>query len=241
MNNTRQSDRLQLDETDERKFRHGATGYGVELYGGSVEDRTAAVHENFDEPLVTVDCRDVDSDTEMIDTALKKLGVDEDQIDRLSMSGYDLRETIEATDTHFVILEFDALDFVDQRSVARTMKGVAEGLESDDIMFGYTTSVGGKVVSAEPDLSARIRSWQVGEEENVHGPLSDFSSGDEIQVSARETPMEVVDMETGNWGQQVLTAENHHGTYELESHDDGSVTLTAGRERVPDVEVDHAE
>lgn len=44
---------LQLDDTDERKFAHGATGYGVEVYGGTPEARETAFREQFDSQEVT--------------------------------------------------------------------------------------------------------------------------------------------------------------------------------------------
>jgi hypothetical protein len=233
---------LQLDETDERQFRHGATGYGVELYGGTAEARTAALREHFDEPLTTVDCREADDSDDVIDTALRKLGVDEDRIDRLAMGVHDLRKAINETEHHFAILESDALDFKEQRDVARTMKAVAEGLDHDDIdiMLGFTSSMGGSVTSAEPDLSMRVRSWQVGPENNQYGPLSDFGVGDEIETSARETPMEVVSIGTTPAGNKKLTARNHHGRYRLQEHNDGTVSMETGRDMIRDVEVRHA-
>lgn len=232
---------LQLDETDEHHFRHGATGYGVELYGGTAQDRIAELRRHFDEPLVTVDCRKADTSEDVIDIALREFGVDEDKINRLSMGLFDVRQAINQTKQHFAILELDALRFEEQRSVAQTMKALAEGLDHDDIMLGFTTSQGGQVTRAEPDLSARVRSWQVGPENGEYGPLSDFSVGDEIEISERETPMEVVSVNTSPTGQQILTAKNHHGTYKLQSHSDGTVSVDAGQKMILDVEVDYAE
>ena len=232
---------LQLDETDEHHFRHGATGYGVELYGGTAQDRIADLRRHFDEPLVTVDCREAETGEDVIDMALREFGVDEDKISRLSMASFDLSKEINQTKQHFAILELDAIRFEEQRSVAQMMKALAEGLNHEDIMLGFTTSQGGQVIRAEPDLSARVRSWQVGPENDRHGPLSDFSVGDEIEISGRETPMEVVSINTAPTGQQILTAKNHPGTYELQSHNDGTVSVDAGHKAIPDVEVDYAE
>lgn len=232
---------LALDEAEERQFHHGATGYGVELYGGTAEDRIAVLREKFKEPLATVDCREADTSEAVIDMALAALGVDEDKINRLSMGSFDLRKTINETEQHFAILELDSLGFKEQRSLARTMKSVAEGVDHDEIMLGFTSSMGGAVVSAEPDLSARIRSWQVGSENDEYGPLSGYNIGDEIETSARATPMEIASINRTPTNTRTLTATNHHGEYELRQHMDGSVTMYAGEEVIRNVEVDHAE
>lgn len=155
---------LQLDESDRRRFHHGATGYGVELYGGTADDRITALNEQFNEPLITVDCRKANTSNEVITMALRELGVDDEQINNRSLGPIALRRELNQTRQHFAILELDALNFEEQRSVAQTMKGLAESLHYDDAMLGFTTSVGGAVTNAEPDLSMRIQSWQVGPE-----------------------------------------------------------------------------
>ena len=238
---TARGEGLQLDETDKQKFRHGATGYGVELYGGVADSRISELRDHFDEPLVTVDCREADTSGEVIDMALREFGIDEEKIDRLAMGPFDLRKVINQTEKHFAILEFDSLGFKEQRSVAQIIKGLAEGLNNDDIMLGFTSSMGGAVTSANPDLSMRVRSWQVGPENDEYGSLSDFTVGDEIKTSARKTPMQVKSVERTPTNHRKLIAKNHYGEYELHGHNEGSVTLYAGNEVIRNVEVNHTD
>ena len=231
---------LQLSETDKEKFLRSATSYGVELYGGTAEERIDALTEQFDQPLVTVDCREVDTSGEVNDIALREFGVDDGKRDQLSIRTVDLQRKIKLTESHFAVLELDSLDYTEQRNVARLMKSIAEGLEHDDIMLGFTCSMKGAVTTAEPDLSMRVRSWQVGPETDEYGPLSDFTIGDEIKTSARETTMEVKSVGETFTNKRKLIAENHHGEYELHHYHNGGVTLYVGSEMIRDVEVTHA-
>lgn len=231
---------LDLDESDQRRFQHSASEYGVEIHGGTPEVRETALCNQFDTPLATVDCRQADTDDAVIDAAARQLGVDEDKIDRLCMTSHDIARLLEETESNLALLEFDALDFKDQRSVARSMKAVAEGIETNDIMLGYTTSKQEAVVSAEPDLSMRVQSFRAGQNTDEYGPLSDFSVGDTIEISARETPMEVESVETTVFGKKLI-ATNHHGTYHLQSRKHDQVDLEASQGLIRDVEVSHAE
>lgn len=228
---------LQVDETDHRQFRHGATGYGVEIYGGTTEARTAILRELFDEPLVTVDCRDYDTAEEVVSAALQSLGVDPTPI----APYIDLRRELGGTEYHFAIVEFDALDSDEQTNLAQTMKGVAEELPGRDTMLGYTCSQGGVVTRAESDLSARVRSWEVTPQNEEYDPLFPFSEGDTIKTSERKTPMEVQEISEQPSGNLRLIAENHHGEYELSSNSNGTIDMETSRGYSRNVEVDHVE
>lgn len=68
--------------------------------------------------------------------------------------------------------------------------------------------------------------------------LGDLDNGDEIEVSERETPMEVTGIAHLRKGAVVIEAKNHHGRYRLRQHLDGSVSFRAGGKIVSgDVEV----
>lgn len=63
--------------------------------------------------------------------------------------------------------------------------------------------------------------------------LGDLAEGDEISVSARDTPMEVTSVDEHDIGPPVtVEAENHHGRYRLRQHSDGSISLRAGGQLV---------
>lgn len=124
---------LDLDETDERRFRHSCEGYGAEVTDGTAEQRKEALLERIDEPVVEIDGREIGSTEEF-------------------------SEAMPNAEANITILEFDSMDSEIQTSVAQRMKGVAEAMNSDR-MIGYTAEEGGAVVRAEFDLSARIRTW----------------------------------------------------------------------------------
>lgn len=68
--------------------------------------------------------------------------------------------------------------------------------------------------------------------------LSALEEGDEITVSERDTPMEVLEVSEGELTGVTVTAQNHHGRYNLREHADGSISLRAGARLVAgDVEV----
>ena len=153
---------LDLDDSEEHMFHHGATGYGVEVYGGTPNQREAVFRKQFDEPIVVVDGRKADSSEDIVKAALLEMGTDKEDIEKTySIGGIELRRALDETKSNFVILEFDSLAKDVQTSVAQMMKGVAEQLSSDDVMLGYACNEGGAVVNAEFDLSARVRSWEL--------------------------------------------------------------------------------
>lgn len=151
---------LNLDETEEHVFRHVATGYGVEVYGGTPEERKAILEEVFSDPTVVVDARDIASGEALVETALRQMGVEEEEIANIvNIGSIELYRTLSETDHNIIIWEFDTLEEGVQRGVAQMMKGVAEQLSSQEIMIGYTAEEGGAVVHAEFDLSGRVRSY----------------------------------------------------------------------------------
>lgn len=239
---------LHLDETNERKFVHGATKYGVEVHGGTPDAREAVFREQFDEPLVVVDGREADSEEDLMKSALIQLGAEKEELEnRYSIGSTDIRRALTETENNFVITEFDAMDRDTQTNVAQMIKAIAEGMDMRDtnIMLGFSCAEGGAVVRAEHDLSIRIRSWEITPGNDDYDPLATFEMGDMINTSERETPMEVVDIELSPQDKRIITAENHHGRYQLRSHNNGSISMrglnSKGTLIGRDVEVSHAE
>ncbi|RLM68583.1 hypothetical protein [Halorubrum sp. Atlit-26R] len=163
---------MYLNETDTRMFRRGAQGYGVEVYGGTPEQRRAAFEIQFDEPTVFVDAREMDAAEDLFKTVLLAVtDRDEEAIENQpSWAGWDLQRPLEETDTNLVILEFDSLPSDARTNVAQHMKALAENLRVDEVKLGFTSEEGGSVVHAEPDLRMRVKSWEI-ESEVVRGEL----------------------------------------------------------------------
>ncbi|WP_135666786.1 hypothetical protein [Halorhabdus rudnickae] len=154
---------LDLDETGERQFEHGARGYGVEVYGGTAEDREAVLRDRLGGDVVAVDARTVEDSEELVKSALLEMGVDKKEIEkRRRVGGRVLRRVLVDTGHSFAILELDQLESDARTSVAQMMKGVAEGMmDADEVMIGFSSEEGGAAVHAEPDLRMRVRSWEI--------------------------------------------------------------------------------
>ncbi|MFC6770303.1 hypothetical protein ACFQDD_01975 [Halorubrum pallidum] len=168
-------------------FRRGAIGYGVEVYGGTHEQRRAVFEIQFGDPTVYVDARECSDSTSLFRTALLSIADDAERIEQLpSYSGHYLRQELERAGSNFVIEEFDSLPSDARTSVARSMKAIAEGLGSDEVKLGFTTEEGGSVVHAEPDLRMRVRSWEVDPEalrRGPHAPEADKEDSAEDEAS----------------------------------------------------------
>jgi|AntDeeMinimDraft_4_1070355.scaffolds.fasta_scaffold02399_3 hypothetical protein len=159
MNNNDQ-DILTLDENDERRFKHAAGGYGVEVHGSSPEDREAMLQKHLNDPLVTVDGQEINSSEDLVERALIEMGADEDEVKEIyNIGGIELRRALADSGNSLAILHFDAMGEDVRKAVAQMMKGVAEQTQTDEIMFGYTSEDGGELVRAESDLSMRVLSW----------------------------------------------------------------------------------
>lgn len=153
---------LNLDETDQRRFRHGARGYGAEVYGGEPKEREQVLDNQLGEPIVKVDARDIDTADEIAVEALVQLSSDREEIEkRRRVGSHEIVRELGKNGSNLAILEFDSLDYEEQKATARMMKAVAETLDDDDVLLGYACEEGGAVVRAEHDLSMRVRSWEI--------------------------------------------------------------------------------
>jgi len=160
---------LELSESKQRHFDNFATGYGVEVYGGTPEDREAALRDQFGDPVVVVDGRDVDSQEELVKSALLDMGISKNELEsRFSIGSIDLKRALIESQSHIILTEFDSMSSEVQTNVARMMKGIAEDWDLDgvEIMLGYTCEEKGAVVRAERDLSIRVRSWGLERDRN---------------------------------------------------------------------------
>lgn len=153
---------LDLDEIEERHFLHGATGYGVEICGGTAEEREATLKKLLEGPFTTVDCRDLETSDDVVETILADvLGINPAEIDDDRHLGTrDAERVLAEAGNSLLLLEFDSLSNDAQTDVARSMKGIAEGRQFDREL-GYSVAEGGSVVRAEPDLRMRVRSWDI--------------------------------------------------------------------------------
>lgn len=152
---------LNLDEGEHQRFEHAASGYGVVITGGTPDDREAALRDNLDGPLVTIDCREMDSMQDIYDAIILNSGHrDEEHVETYSIGPVDASRALTETGSGVLVLEFEELDSDDQTSLAQFFKGVAErrGFEGD---IGYACREPDSVVRAERDLSMRIQSWQL--------------------------------------------------------------------------------
>jgi hypothetical protein len=152
--------KLNLDETDELRFTHRARGYGVEVYGGKPEDRLTVLKKYLDEPHAVIDARNIDSQSEFVEDAVSSVHGEELE-DNTIYGSIDLVRGLNETGSSIIIQEFDSMDFATQKAVAQTMKGVAEQLDNDEVMLGYTCREAGSVVTAEGDLRSRVHSWEL--------------------------------------------------------------------------------
>jgi len=152
---------MRLTDKEKQHLKHRATGYGAEIYGGTAEERKTVLQAEFPDPTITIDARTISSQDEFIAEALSELGMDEEEIERLFIGPIDLRRALDEPESNVIILEFDDLEFETQKSIAQLMKGIAETIKSDTIMFGYTSSEKGSVVRAVPDLTGRVGSFGI--------------------------------------------------------------------------------
>jgi len=145
-------------DIEQYQFERACTGYGIEIYGATPKIRKSIVEEKFQEPLTIIDCSEIDTYDEYVNKCLSQLGSSEQTIEKAWSSAADIRRELNEKKGSFVLLEFDSLDLEVRKTVAQSMKGVAEGLDFDHIMIGFTSESGGEVVHANFDLSGRVQS-----------------------------------------------------------------------------------
>jgi hypothetical protein len=78
---------------------------------------------------------------------------------QLSLSPIDIVRSLDSDVTIF-LYEFSEMPSSTQTSIAQLMKGLAERSDFDGGLI-YTCENGNAVVEAEPDLSMRVKSWEI--------------------------------------------------------------------------------
>lgn len=152
---------LDLDEPGRRLFQQAARGYGVELYGGTPEQRHQVLAAIFDEPTWWVDGRTIDTAPDFYTRVVEASGVSIDEtVDTAHSQQFAVESRLEDTGANLIIEAFDAMPGDVQTDVAQSLKGIAEALTSNT-HFGFTSQDGGAVVRAEPDLRMRVRSYEL--------------------------------------------------------------------------------
>lgn len=123
------------------EIEHAVKNYGAVVYGGEPSDRTQALRRVLKSPTVSIDGRVIDQ----CPAGLRRV-----------MESY----------ASLLVMEFDSLPAAERTSLAQRVKGLAERRDLD-VQIGFTAADGASVVEAEPDLRARIRSFDVAEVEHV--------------------------------------------------------------------------
>ena len=109
---------LGLDETEARMFQNAASGYGVEVVGGTPEARERALREHLDGPFVAVDCRDFDDKGDILRHIITE-SVGEDIAENAHISMVNVERALGESGRNILFLEFDALPSDTQTDIAQ--------------------------------------------------------------------------------------------------------------------------
>jgi len=156
---------LDLDDMEEGMFEHAASGYGAVVHGGTADDRVSALREQLGgENPITVDGREIDEERDFVLDLLVGAGVSRDDAEDIHNPGsIEVRRALNQTgDRNVLIFEFDSMDADTQKGIAQMMKGVIETSDWEGAI-GYTAEAGDAVVTANFDLSGRVKSWSLEE------------------------------------------------------------------------------
>lgn len=150
-----------LSEDEVKRFNHAASGYGAVVVGQDPQSREDVLRNHLEGPFIAIDCSKVDSEEDYIIEGLSQFdNVDVEELDKTYLSGRDLNREIRNQQYSILVLEFEELDSELQTYVARLNKGLAERMNYEK-MIGYACTEEDSVVSAEFDLSMRVRSWDI--------------------------------------------------------------------------------
>ena len=150
---------LKLSESDERQFTAGLERYGVEVVGGTPEERLDELESRMNGDYVIIDGRNVTDSDEFVIQVLSQITPQTES--EISNQPYlSITPEIETVNSGIIVQEFDSMDPTTQKRIAQSLKGVAErmGYEGE---IGYTASEKESVVTAEFDLAGRVRTWEL--------------------------------------------------------------------------------
>lgn len=154
---------LSLDEQEQQVFDSAARQYGVVVYGATPAEREAALREaigsDSTSEFIEIDGREIaDNDEVRLELVHQATGWAPHEVKRLWIRTPGLY--VAEYQKGVLVFEFDAMDAETQTYVAQTLKGLAErrGYEEP---IGYTCEEAGAVALADPDLSARLCTWEL--------------------------------------------------------------------------------
>jgi len=152
---------LGLDKPARRRFQNAASGYGVEICGGTTDQRQTVIAQTFDGQTVHVDGRSIKSLEEFNQAILTETSSDDATTSATAPPrAFDVLRRLRNTGSNLAVVEFDSMPSSVQTDVAQQLKGYAEDL-GNDIRFAYTTAECGAVVRAERDLNMRVQSFEI--------------------------------------------------------------------------------
>jgi len=150
---------LDLSEHEENTFNNTAKSYGVEINGGTPTERKKALKNHLSTPITIIDARNHDTADDIIKQAIED--IENEEQNSIVYGRRNLSSPLVNRDMSLAILEFDSLPMSEQQTLAQNMKGTAETISSDKVMFGYTAENEGTLVTANPDLQMRIKSYTI--------------------------------------------------------------------------------
>ena len=151
---------LELTDLEQRRFKQGATECGVEISGGSTHERRKVIDNRFPDPIAVVNAKNTETADDVIDQAIHKAW-DGPPDNKALLARQHLARSLIETDSNLAILGFDILPSEEQTTLAQRVKAIAERINTDDIMIGYTCTHPETIIKAEPDLQLQVQTFEI--------------------------------------------------------------------------------
>jgi len=151
---------LALTDPQQRRFNRGATGGGVEISGGSIQERRKVIDNRFPDPIAVVNAKNAETADDIIDQAIYQAWNGPPD-DKTILARQHLAHSLIETNSNLAILGFDILPSDEQTILAQRIKAAAEQINTDDIMIGYTCTHPETIIKAEPDLQMQVQAFEI--------------------------------------------------------------------------------
>jgi len=128
----------------------------------SVEERRESIKKFIPDSknTILIDGRNISSEDNFYNSIVSSSGIIEDNREEKSYTPTESRRVLAQSNSNLIIIEFDSMNKNVQRTVAQTIKMFAETKDWKGYI-GYTCQEGDAVVRANPDLSMRVKSWEL--------------------------------------------------------------------------------